>query len=131
MSKTCEWGTPQDLFDKLNGEFNFTLDVCATKENAKCKRFYAKVDDGLTKEWSGSCWMNPPYGKEIGKWMEKAYFESRKDGTSVVCLIPARTDTNWWHSFAMKGEVRFLKGRLRFEGGKFNAPFPSAVLVFR
>ena len=76
------------------------------------------------------CWMNPPYGKEIGKWMEKAYEESRKNGTTVVCLVPARTDTAWWHDFAMRGSICFLRGRLKFGGSKNAAPFPSAIIVF-
>ena len=94
-SRRNNWETPRDLFDKLNEEFNFELDVCATSENAKCKKYYSPEEDGLKEEWKGLCWMNPPYGREIGKWMKKAY-ESALAGATVVCLVPARTDTAWW-----------------------------------
>ena len=125
-SKTPEWSTPQDLFDKLHKVWEFTLDVCATEENAKVLYFYDKADDGLKQSWKGHvCWMNPPYGREIVKWMRKAFQESLR-GAVVVCLVPARTDTVWWHDYAMKGDVTFLKGRLKFGGAKNSAPFPSA-----
>lgn len=112
-SQTEEWGTPLDLFQRLDNEFGFELDVCASKDNAKCERFFTKQEDGLNQEWSGVCWMNPPYGREIKYWMSKAV-ESWRSGATVVCLVPARTDTKWWHEFAMQGEIRFLQGRLRF-----------------
>ena len=130
-SKTDLWSTPQDFFDKLDAEFHFTLDVCATADNAKCKEFFSPEDDGLSFAWVGTCWMNPPYGRMIGAWMEKAYDASLDWGCTVVCLVPARTDTAWWHDFAMKGEIRFIRGRLRFGGSKNSAPFPSAVVIFR
>lgn len=130
-SNTDLWETPKDFFYKMDKEFNFTLDVCAIPENAKCKNYFTPSMDGLIQEWVGSCWMNPPYGKEIGLWMKKAY-ESflNKSVTSVVCLIPARTDTKWWHDYAMKGEIRFIKGRLKFGDSKNPAPFPSAIVIF-
>jgi len=131
-SATEEWGTPQHFFDSLNEEFGFTLDVCATDGNAKCGRYFTKEDDGLLQDWEGACWMNPPYGRAIGHWMRKAY-ESSVNGATVVCLVPARTDTAWWHDYAMKGDIRFLRGRLKFvgvDGVKSSAPFPSAVVVF-
>ena len=129
-SKTDLHSTPQDFFDKLNAEFGFNLDVCATQDNAKCERFFTKSDDGLSQEWSGIVWMNPPYGREIGKWMKKAD-DSSRNGATVVCLVPARTDTKWFHEYAMKHEIRFIKGRLKFGGAEFNAPFPNAVIVMR
>ena len=130
-SKTPEWSTPQDLFDKLHRVWEFTLDVCATEENAKVLYFYDKADDGLKQSWKGHvCWMNPPYGREIVKWMRKAFQESLR-GAVVVCLVPARTDTVWWHDYAMKGDITFLKGRLKFGGATNSAPFPSAIVVFR
>ena len=129
-SKTDLWATPQDFFDKLHAEFDFNLDVCATPENAKCARYFTKLDDGLAQDWRGVVWMNPPYGREIGAWMKKAS-ESAQGGATVVCLVPARTDTRWWHDHAMRGEVRFVRGRLKFGGAKFSAPFPSAVVIFR
>lgn len=129
-SATDLWATPQDFFDKLHTEFGFTLDVCASPENAKCDRYFTKDDDGLTQDWAGACWMNPPYGREIGKWMRKA-LESSVEGATVVCLVPARTDTAWWHEYAMHGEIRFIRGRLKFGGHKNAAPFPCAVVVFR
>lgn len=125
--KTAEWETPQDLFDALNAEFGFTLDVCATAENAKCKRYFTKEDDGLTQEWSGVCWMNPPYGDD--RWSKKAY-ESAEAGATVVCLIPGRLDTAAWWEYYAKGEIRFLRGRLKFGGSENPAPFPSAVVIF-
>lgn len=127
------WGTPQDLFDKLNAKYGFELDVCASDDNAKCKRYFTKETDGLAQEWGGVCWMNPPYGRAIRKWMKKAYEESLK-GATVVCLVPARTDTAWWHDYAMKGEIEFLRGRIKFVHPEGNvsqsAPFPSAIVVF-
>ncbi len=130
-SITCEWQTPQSLFDQLNMEFKFEIDVCATRENAMCSRFYTLEDNGLSKQWSGSCWMNPPYGRTIARWLEKAYLSSCHLGTTVVALIPARTDTDWWHRFVMRAEeIRFVKGRLNFSGHNENAPFPSAVAIF-
>lgn len=129
-SQRMDWETPQWLFDQLDAEFGFELDVCATPENAKCERYFTPEHDGLSQEWTGVCWMNPPYGREIGRWMRKAY-ESSLNGATVVCLVPARTDTAWWHDYAAKGEVRFLRGRLRFVGARHSAPFPSAIVVFR
>jgi len=129
-SKTSEWETPQDLFDSLNKVYNFDLDVCATSENAKCDKYFTKEQNGLNQEWRGGCWMNPPYGREIGKWVKKAY-ESSKTGATVVCLLPARTDTAWWWDYCMKGEISFIRGRLKFGGSKNSAPFPSAIVVFK
>jgi phage N-6-adenine-methyltransferase len=129
-SRTYLWETPQWFFDVLNREFNFDLDVCAIPANAKCARFYTPEVDGLRQAWRGVCWMNPPYGREIGLWMRKAY-ESSLEGATVVCLVPARTDTAWWHEFAVKAsEIRFLRGRLKFGGSQNSAPFPSAVVIF-
>ena len=129
-SNTDLWSTPQVFFDKLDREFGFNLDVCCTRENAKCSRFFTMEDDGLAQEWSGICWMNPPYGREIGRWMRKA-LKSSHEGATVVCLVPARTDTAWWHEYAIHGEIRFIRGRLRFGNAKNSAPFPSAVVIFR
>lgn len=131
-SKTDDWATPQDLFDKLNSHFNFTLDVCASADNAKCSEYFTEEDDGLKQDWTatpGAAFMNPPYGREIGKWMCKAY-ETGQQGKTVVCLVPARTCTAWWHDYAAKGDVLFLRGRLKFGNAKNSAPFPSAIVVF-
>ena len=130
-SKTDLWATPQDFFDNLNLEFNFKTDVCATKDNAKCEKYFTKEQNGLEQKWNGVCWMNPPYGREIGKWIKKAY-ESSFEGAVVVCLIPARTDTSWWHDYVQKAkEIRFIRGRLKFGGNKNSAPFPSALVIFK
>ena len=129
-SDRTDWETPQELFRQLNDEFHFTLDVCAFTHNAKCKNFFSPEIDGLSQEWNGVCWMNPPYGREIGKWVKKAY-ESSLNGATVVCLVPCRTDTKWWHDYCMKGEIRFIKGRVKFVGAKENAPFPNAIVIFR
>ena len=130
-SATDEWATPQDFFDKLAATYQFTTDVCATKENAKCADFYTKEDNGLTKDWDGTCWMNPPYGRNIKYWVKKAYESARDNGAIVVCLLPARTDTSWWHDYVLPyGEVTFVRGRLKFGGAKNSAPFPNAIVVF-
>src|SRR5262245_7317586 len=130
-SGTCLWETPQAFFDELDSEFGFTRDVCALPENAKCPRYFTPAVDGLKQTWRGVCWMNPPYGREIGKWVSKAY-QAAKEGATVVCLLPARTDTAWWHSYVLDAaEIRFVRGRLRFGGAENSAPFPSAVVVFR
>ncbi|WP_243137294.1 phage N-6-adenine-methyltransferase [Desulfofundulus thermobenzoicus] len=131
-SQTGEWETPASFFAVLNSEFRFTLDVCARPENAKCPRFFSPEQDGLRQSWAGEiCWMNPPYGREIGKWVRKAFEEARR-GAVVVCLLPSRTDTRWWHNYVMRAaEIRFVIGRLRFGGAPGSAPFPSAVVVFR
>lgn len=130
-SKTDIWSTPQSFFDKLDAEFHFTLDVCASMENAKCDRYFTETDDGLHKEWRGVCWMNPPYGREMPKWIRKAH-EAALNGAIVVCLLPSRTDTKAWHEYVMAAhEVRFVRGRLKFGGCSSSAPFPSAVVVFR
>lgn len=129
-STTDLWSTPQDFFDKLNFKYQFTLDPCSTSENAKCEKYFTAEDDGLRQDWSGHrVFMNPPYGRVIKDWMRKAYEESL-NGAVVVCLVPARTDTSWWHEYAMKGNIEFLRGRLKFGGQKNSAPFPSAVVVF-
>jgi phage N-6-adenine-methyltransferase len=128
-SKTDLWATPIDFFRKYDEKFGFELDVCATHENAKCKKYFTIDDDGLSKDWVGVCWMNPPYGREIIRWMKKAY-ESSLTGATVVCLVPARTDTKWWHEYAMMGDIEFIRGRLKFGDAKSSAPFPSAVVVF-
>jgi len=131
MSTTCEWSTPAWLFEALDKEFGFTLDPCATHTNAKCPYHFTIKEDGLKQHWArNTVFMNPPYGRSIAQWMRKAH-DSAKQGATVVCLVPARTDTKWWHQFAVKGEIRFLKGRIKFDGGRHSAPFPSAVVVFR
>jgi phage N-6-adenine-methyltransferase len=128
-SGTDDWSTPRDLFNLLYNEFDFTLDVCATADSAKCPRFFTAEQDGLAQDWTGTCWMNPPYGSEIGRWVKKAW-ESSQAGATVVCLVPARVDTGWWWDYCRFGEVRFLRGRLRFGGGETGAPFPSALVIF-
>lgn len=127
-----DWATPAGFFGAVDDEFGFTLDACASDWNHKVDNYFTKEDDALTRSWAGHIvWMNPPYGREIGKWMKKAYEESRN--AVVVCLVPARTDTAWWHDYAMQGDIRFLRGRIKFEteGGPMDAaPFPSALVIF-
>lgn len=128
-----DWETPPEFFNELDGEFHFDLDVCATPATAKCARRFTPAEDGLNRPWAPHiCWMNPPYGRAIRRWMDKALAESRR-GATVVCLVPARTDTAWWHDCVIGGaaEVRFVRGRLRFVGAAHPAPFPSAVIIFR
>jgi len=128
-SQTPEWSTPDDLFGELNEVFHFDLDACASCANAKCDRFFTKEQDALEQLWQGTVWMNPPYGREIGKFMCKAY-ESSLAGATVVCLVPSRTDTAWWHRFAKSGQIIYLRGRLKFGGAQTSAPFPSAIVIF-
>ena len=127
------WETPQGFFDSLNVIYHFNTDVCAVKANAKCKHYYSPDADGLQQSWNGVCWMNPPYGRNITSlWVEKAYMESRK-GCVVVALLPARTDTTWFHEFIYTKPgvtIEFIKGRLKFGISKNSAPFPSMVVVF-
>lgn len=132
-SKTELWETPKDLFDELDHEFHFTVDVCALPENAKCRTFYTPEVDGLSKKWAGTAWCNPPYGRTVGEWVKKAH-EEQKNGNTVVMLLPARTDTKWFHEYIYKQdgvEIRFIKGRLKFGGAKNPAPFPSMIVIFR
>jgi site-specific DNA-methyltransferase (adenine-specific) len=131
-SDSCEWSTPQHYFDALDARHHFTLDVCATAENAKCAAYFTRADDGLAQRWTGRVWCNPPYGRAIGLWLRKAW-ESVESGDAelVVLLVPARVDTAWWHDYAARGEVEFLRGRLRFGGAESGAPFGSALVVFR
>ena len=132
-SETDLWATPQDFFDELDKEFHFTLDPCATPENAKCKKYYTVKEDGLKQDWQGeTVFCNPPYGKAIKNWVKKCYEESRKPNTTVVMLIPARTDTTYFHEYIYKKakEIRFVKGRLKFGCSKNSAPFPSMVVIF-
>lgn len=127
-SKTDMWETPQELFDELDSEFHFDLDVCAIAENTKCNLFYTPEQDGLIQPWYGTCWCNPPYGRQITKWVKKA----AESDCTVVMLLPARTDTKWFHDYIYKRvEIRFLKGRLKFGNSKNSAPFPSMIVVFR
>lgn len=131
-SKTDLWSTPNDFFDKLNDEFHFTLDPCSTRENAKCYKHFTKEENGLLQDWGNEVvFCNPPYGRQIKDWVKKAYEESQKDNTKVVMLIPARTDTIYFHEYIYhKAEIRFIKGRLKFGNAKNSAPFPSMVVIF-
>lgn len=128
-SKTDMWETPIDLFQKLDSAYHFTIDVCATNENKKCDEFFSKEQDGLAQEWTGNVWCNPPYGREIGKWVKKA-----SESKCFVCmLLPARTDTKWFHEYIynnQRASVEFIKGRLKFGGSHNSAPFPSMVVTF-
>ena len=121
-----DWATPQEFFDEINKEFGFNLDPCASVENHKCPEFYTVEDNGLTKGWEGKrVFCNPPYGREIAAWVEKCYREGTKDNTLVVMLIPARTDTRYFHDFIInRAEIRFIPGRLRFGGGYFGSTLP-------
>ena len=129
-----EWETPQDLFVHYNKLFKFNLDVCASSANNKCIRYFSKSDNGLGRTWSRCNWMNPPYGRQIILWVKKAYEESLS-GNTTVCLLPARTDTRWWHDYVLKADsIYFIKGRLKFKQNKkeprCTAPFPSCIVIF-
>lgn len=132
-SASCDWATPQEVFDSLDREFRFTLDSCASPGNAKCARYYSSEDwvSALALPWQGVVFCNPPYGRRIGQWVEKGA-RSAEEGATVVMLLPSRTDTQWWHRWVMKAsEIRFIEGRLRFGNAANAAPFPSAIVVFR
>jgi phage N-6-adenine-methyltransferase len=129
-SATEEWSTPDSLFRPLLDEFKFDLDVCASPENAKCQRYITKDQDALKRDWTGSCWMNPPYGPRMKDWVKKAY-SSAKAGAIVVCLLPARTNANYWHDYCFKGEVRFIKGYPKFGNAKQGLKAPLAIVIFR
>ena len=133
-SATNEWETPDEFFEELDKRFKFTLDPCCTHKSAKCKKHFTLSENGLNQDWSRDVvFMNPPYGREIGKWVRKAYEESKK-GATVVCLIPARTDTSYWHDYIFgKAKIEFLRGRIKFQNGNQqpnSAPFPSAVVIY-
>ena len=132
-SEKDDWETPQDLFDELDEEFHFTLDAASSDLNAKCEKHYTIEDDGLSQSWEGNnVFLNPPYGRTMKDWMKKAYEESQEKNTTVVALVPARTDTAWFHDYVYgKAELRFLRGRLKFGGCENSAPFPSLVVVYR
>lgn len=136
-AKSIEWETPPEVFEPLNKEFHFTLDVCATASNRKCERYFSKTEDGLFQSWSKeTCWMNPPFGRSVQLWVKKALEESLSSGATTVCLIPAKTNTNWWHELVIgRAEVRFIRGRIKFiRDGKQTTqalPWPMAVLIFR
>ena len=118
-------------FDTAEERAVFVLDACALPCNAKCESFFTPAQDGLRQDWASSTWCNPPYGREIGKWVRKARLEAER-GNTVVCLLPARTDTRWFHDYVLdRAEIRFVRGRLKFGGSKNSAPFPSMVAVFR
>lgn len=134
-SKTDQYETPQDLFDVLCAEFGFTLDPCADEYNHKCKKYFTKEQNGLLQDWGGEIvFCNPPYGKEIGTWVEKCYTEVHTGSCKlVVMLIPSRTDTKWFHKYIYRKayEIRFVNKRLKFGDSKNPAPFPSMVVVFQ
>lgn len=124
--------TPKYLFDRISSIFNFSLDVCALPENAKCESYYTPEDDGLSKSWRGGIWCNPPYGREISSWVRKAYEESQKEYNSfVLMLLPARTDTKWWWDWVQgKATLFFIKGRVKFGDHNVGAPFPSVLALY-
>ena len=129
-SNSDEWETPADVFNHYNKIFCFTCDVCASKNNAKVDNFFDVSSDGLKQSWCDRNWMNPPYGRKIGKWVKKAYKESQ-NGKLVVCLLPARTDTRWWHDYVVNADsIHFIKGRLKFGDGVGSAPFPSVIVIY-
>lgn len=128
------WATPWELFRQIDSKYGpCTLDVCAMPETAKCDAFFTPEQDGLRQEWHGVCWMNPPYGRDISRWLQKVWLEvyTLENAVRAICLLPARTDTKWWHEYVIKATIcEFIRGRVKFQGAKHNAPFPSAIVVF-
>lgn len=131
-SKTDAWATPADFYQKLNSEFHFDLDPCADEYNHKCDLYFDKNTNGLLQSWGGhNVFVNPPYGRKIGNWVEKAFRTNEEHGNLVVMLLPARTDTKWFHEYIYhKAEIRFVRGRLKFGNSKNAAPFPSMVVIY-
>jgi len=131
-SKSEEYETPKEIFEPLQKEFQLELDVCATKENTKCELFLTKEEDALTKNWNKNFWMNPPFGRNLKKWVQKAYEESQK-GFIGVLILPVRCNTLWWHKYIIdtKAEVRFLKGETKFVGHKRGLWLPFAIIIFK
>lgn len=131
-SKKDDWTTPPDFFQQLNNEFHFTLDAASSEENHLCKNYFTIETDGLSQDWGGhKVFCNPPYGRKIGKWVQKAWEEAKKPNTTIVMLLPARTDTKWFHNYIyQQTKIRFIKGRLKFGGAKNSAPFPSMVVIW-
>lgn len=130
-SESSEWETPTDFFEELNAKYKFTLDPCCTKKSAKCKKFYTKKENGLIQSWRGErVFMNPPYGQEISQWVKKAWTEFyTHDRVFIVALLPARTDTKWFHDYIYRiAQIEFIKGRLKFGDSKNSAPFPSMLV---
>lgn len=137
-SQTKNWSTPQYLFDELNKEFEFTLDACADTSNYKVRKYFNEKSDGLSQSWMHNrTWCNPPYGREMGEWIKKAYetmLLTSNANDIIVMLLPARTDTRWFHEYIYTNpncEIRFIKGRLKFSGHKHSAPFPSMIVIFK
>lgn len=137
-SKNNNWETPQGLFNKLNGEFNFVWDLAANKSNAKCEHYFSLLDNALDHDWSnlkGNLFLNPPYGRDIKYWVMKAAKTKLDKDQKLVLLIPARTDTSYWHDYIFnQAEIRFIRGRIKFEQGGEQigaAPFPSAIVVYK
>lgn len=136
-SEKMDWRTPPDFFYDLDCEFNFGLDAAASPDNAKCIQYFTPEDDGLSRRWNGygAVFCNPPYGREIGEWVKKAYDESLRCKDPIVLLIPARTDTSYFHDYIYgKAQIRFVRGRLKFGDGRGvpagAAPFPSMVVIY-
>ena len=132
-SNTNEWNTPKKLYEELNKKYNFTLDPASTNENNLCKKYYTEKETGLIQSWKRErVFLNPPYGREIKKWIAKAYYENKINNTFIVMLIPARTDTSYFHDYIYnKAEIIFIRGRLKFNDGKNSAPFPSMIVIYR
>lgn len=131
-SKKDDWTTPPEFFQQLDNEFHFTLDAASSEENHLCKNYFTIETDGLSQNWGGhKVFCNPPYGRQIGKWVQKAWEEAKKPNTTIVMLLPARTDTKWFHNYIYhQAKIRFIKGRLKFGGAKNSAPFPSMVVIW-
>src|SRR5574344_226839 len=132
-SKNNDWSTPQDLYEELDNEFHFDIDLCANSNNTKCKNYFSEEDNSLIQDWEGFIgFCNAPYGRDIKNWVRKAYYEGSKPNTTIVMLIPARTDTTYFHNYIYgKAEIRFIKGRLKFGESKNSAPFPSMIVIFK
>lgn len=128
-----EWETPQGLFDRLNAKYHFTLDAAASDSNHKCAKYYTKDQDGLAQDWGNdTVYVNPPYGRVIVDWVCKAYETHQRYGNTIVMLLPARTDTRWFHDYVYgQADIEFIKGRLRFSGSQCNAPFPNMIVIFQ
>lgn len=128
-----DWRTPRQLFNSLDREFHFGLDAAADESNTLCDHYLSREQNGLIASWAGhgAVWCNPPYGVKLSQWIHKAHYENKKHDLTIVLLLPARTDTAWFHKIALKHEIRFLPGRLKFDDRAGRAPFGSMLLIMK
>jgi phage N-6-adenine-methyltransferase len=130
QSKSIEYSTPLEIVEPLIKEYNLTKDVCASSLNCKLPDYWTKNDNALLKQWTGNCWLNPPFNRELGKWVKKAHSETIKNGGTKVCLIPVRSNTKWWAEVSKDAEIRFINGEVNFNNQVRGLWLPLCILIF-